>query len=60
MIVLGLAGAIACFAVVLLPATYIRWRPGVIFASERHADLIVAGTVLLTIAAFMLVLGKAA
>jgi hypothetical protein len=58
MIVLGLVGAIACFAVVLFPATYIRWRPAVIFASERHLDLTVAGVALLTIAASILVLGR--
>jgi hypothetical protein len=58
MIVLGLGGAIACFAVVLLPATSIRWRPAVIFASERHLDLTVAGVALLTIAASILVLGR--
>jgi hypothetical protein len=58
LIVLGLVGAIACFAVALVPATYMRWRPAVIFASERHLDLTVAGLALLTIAACVLVFGR--
>jgi hypothetical protein len=58
LIVLGLVGAIGCFALALVPATYMRWRPAVIFASERHLDLTVTGLALLTIAACMLVLGK--
>lgn len=58
LIVLGLVGAIACFALALVPATYMRWRPAVIFASERHLDLTVAGLALLMIAACMLVLGR--
>ena len=58
MIVLELVGAIACFAVVLLPASYMRWRPAVTFASERHVDLTVTGVALLTIAASILVLGR--
>jgi hypothetical protein len=59
LIVVGLVGAIACFALALVPATYMRWRPAVIFASERNLDLTVAGLALLTIAAGMLVLGRA-
>jgi hypothetical protein len=58
LIVLGLLGAIACFALALVPATYMRWRPAVIFASERHLGLTVAGAALLMIAACMLVLGR--
>jgi hypothetical protein len=59
LIVVGLVGAIACFAVALLPATYMRWRPAVIFASERHLDLTVAGLAFLTIATCMLVWSRA-
>ena len=58
LIVLGLLGAIACFGLALVPATYMRWRPAVIFASERHLDLTVAGVALLTIAASILVLRR--
>jgi len=58
LIVLGLVGAIACFALALVPATYIRWRPAVIFTSENHLDLTVAGLALLTIAACMLAWSK--
>jgi hypothetical protein len=54
LIVLGLVGAITCFALALVPATYMRWRPAVMFASERHFDLTVAGLALLMIAACML------
>ena len=58
LIVLGLLGAIACFALALVPATYMRWRPAVIFTSERHLGLTVAGAALLMLAACMLVLGR--
>ena len=59
LIVVGLVGAIACFAGALLPATYMRWRPAVIFASERHVDLTMAGVALLTIATCMLFWSRA-
>jgi hypothetical protein len=58
LIVLALVCAIACFAVALVPATYMRWRPAVIFASERQTDLTVAGLALLTVTAFMVVWSK--
>jgi hypothetical protein len=60
LIVLGLLGAIACFILALVPATYLRWRPAAVFASERHLDLTVAGVALLAISACMLVLGRIA
>jgi hypothetical protein len=51
-IVLGLALAIACFAVALVPATHVRWRPVAIFVSERQVDLTIIGLALLMGALF--------
>jgi hypothetical protein len=36
-----------------------RWRPAVIFASERHLDLTMTGLALLTIATCMIVWSRA-
>lgn len=52
LIVLGLGVAIMCFAVALVPATYVKWRPAAIFVSERQVDLTVVGLALLVAAAF--------
>jgi hypothetical protein len=60
LVVLGLLGAIACFALAVVPATHMRWRPVAILASERHLGLTVAGLALLTITACMLVWTKGA
>ena len=51
-IVLGLGLAIACFAVALVPATHVKWRPVAIFVSERQVDLTVIGVALLMGALF--------
>ena len=51
-IVLGLALAIACFAVALVPATHVRWRPVAIFVSERQVDMTIIGLALLMGALF--------
>jgi hypothetical protein len=51
-IVLGLGLAIACFAVALVPATHVRWRPVAIFVSERQVDLTIIGLALLMGAVF--------
>jgi len=51
-IVLGLGLAIACFAVALVPATHVKWRPVAIFVSERQVDLTIVGLALLMGAAF--------
>jgi hypothetical protein len=51
-IVLGLALAIACFAVALVPATHVRWRPVAIFVSERQVALTIIGLALLMGAVF--------
>jgi hypothetical protein len=51
-IVLGLALAIACFAMALVPATHVRWRPVAIFVSERQVDLTIIGLALLMGALF--------
>jgi len=51
-IVLGLGLAIACFAVALVPATHVKWRPVAIFVSERQLDLTIIGLGLLTGAVF--------
>jgi hypothetical protein len=51
-IVLGLTVAIACFAVAVIPATHVPWRPAAIFVSERQVDLTVLGFALLTLGAF--------
>jgi hypothetical protein len=53
LIVFGLGIAIACFAVALVPATAVRWRPAAIFVSERQVDLTVVGLALLVAAAFI-------
>lgn len=52
LIVLGLGIAIMCFAVALVPATYVKWRPAAIFVSERQVDLTMVGLALLVAAAF--------
>jgi hypothetical protein len=57
-IVFGLGLAIACFAVAVVPATYVKWRPAAIFVSERHVDLTVIGLGLLVVTAFTLFLTK--
>jgi len=51
-IVLGLGLAIACFAVALVPATHVKWRPVAIFVSERQLDLTIIGLALLMGAVF--------
>jgi hypothetical protein len=51
-IVLGLGLAIACFAMALVPATHVRWRPVAIFVSERQVDLTIIGLALLMGAVF--------
>ena len=58
LIVLGLSLAIACLAVAVVPATYVKWRPAVIFVSERQVDLTVIGLGLLVVTAFTLFLTK--
>jgi hypothetical protein len=57
-IVFGLALAIACFAVALVPATHVRWRPVAIFVSERQVDLTIIGLALLMGAVFTFVWTK--
>jgi hypothetical protein len=52
LIVLGLALAIACFTIAVIPATVVRWRPAAIFVSERQVDLTVLGLALLMVTAF--------
>ena len=56
LVVLGLSLAIACLAVAVVPATYVKWRPAAIFVSERQVDLTVIGLGFLVVTAFMLVL----
>ena len=51
-IVLGLGLAIGCFAVALVPATHVKWRPVAIFVSERQLDLTIIGLALLMGAVF--------
>lgn len=51
-IVLGLGLAIGCFAVALVPATHVKWRPVAIFVSERQLDLTIIGLGLLMGAVF--------
>jgi hypothetical protein len=51
-IVLGLGLAIACFAVALVPASQVKWRPVAIFVSERQVDLTIVGLALLMGAVF--------
>jgi hypothetical protein len=55
LIVMGLAFAIACFSVAVIPATAVPWRPVAIFVSERQVDLTVVGLALFMAAAFTLV-----
>jgi len=55
LIVLGLAGAITCFGVALVPATLVKWRPAAIFVSERQFDLTLVGLALLVAAALTIV-----
>jgi hypothetical protein len=55
LIVMGLALAIACFAVAVIPATAVPWRPVAIFVSERQVDLTVVGLALLMAASFTLI-----
>jgi hypothetical protein len=57
-IVLGLGLAIACFAVALVPATHVKWRPVAIFVSERQVDLTIIGLALLVGAAFTFLWSK--
>jgi len=52
LIVMGLALAIACFAMAIIPATYVPWRPAAIFVSERVVDLTLLGLVLFLAAGF--------
>ena len=52
LIVMGLALAIACFTLAVIPARSVPWRPGAIFVSERQADLTIVGLALLMAAAF--------
>ena len=54
LIVMGLALAITCFAVAVIPAAAVPWRPAAIFVSERQVDLTVVGLALLMAAAFTL------
>jgi hypothetical protein len=54
LIVLGLALAIACFTVAVIPAARVPWRPAAIFVSERQVDLTVVGLALFMAAAFTL------
>jgi hypothetical protein len=58
LIVLGLGIAIACFAVALVPATSVKWRPAAIFVSERQVDLTIIGLALLIGAVFTVFLTK--
>jgi len=58
LVVLGLSLAIACLAIAVVPATYVKWRPAAIFVSERQVDLTVIGLGLLVVTAFMLVLTR--
>ena len=51
LILLGLAFAIACFMIALVPATHVKWRPAAIFVSDRQLDLTVVGLALLVAAA---------
>ena len=46
-IILGLALAVACFLVALVPATAVPWRPVAVFISQRQFDLTLAGLALL-------------
>jgi hypothetical protein len=52
-IVMGLLLSIGCFAVAMIPAAALRWRPAAIFVSERHLDLTVVGLLLFIVTAFI-------
>jgi hypothetical protein len=54
LIVTSLALAIACFAIAVIPARAVRWRPAAVFVSERHVDLTVLGFALFMAAALTL------
>ena len=58
LIVLGLSVSIACFALAVVPATHLKWRPAAIFVSERQVDLTLVGVALLVGTAFMLLLAR--
>jgi hypothetical protein len=47
LILLGLAFAIACFMIALVPAPHVKWRPAAIFFSDRQLDVTVVGLALL-------------
>jgi hypothetical protein len=47
LIVMGLSFAIACFAIAVVPARSVPWRPAAIFVSERQFDLTIVGLALL-------------
>jgi hypothetical protein len=51
LILLGLAFAITCFTIAIVPATYVKWRPAAIFVSDRQLDVTVVGLALLAAAA---------
>jgi hypothetical protein len=52
LIVTGLGFAIACFAIAMIPATAVPWRPAKIFVSERQLNLTALGFALLMATAF--------
>jgi hypothetical protein len=58
LVVLGLVLAITCFAIALIPATAVPWRPAAIFVSDRQFDLTVVGVALLLATVFTFVWGK--
>jgi hypothetical protein len=61
LVILGLATAIACFSVALVPATAVRWRAAttfisqrqLIFISQRQFDFTLAGFALLVATLFV-------
>jgi len=52
LIVASLSLAIACFAIAVIPARAVRWRPVAMFVSDRQVDLTVLGFALFAAAAF--------
>jgi hypothetical protein len=54
LVVLGLALAITCFAVAMVPARSVPWRPAAIFMSEHQANMTIFGFGLLLAAGFTL------
>lgn len=54
LIVTGLAMAIACFGMAVIPARRVPWRPAAIFVANRQVDLTLFGVGLLTATAFAL------